>query len=167
VPINVTLKHLRVTFLLSKNNTKYKFWVSVCSLSHPACSAHAPYYTVTCGLSGCAVFSILSHKRHDFWEKNVLSTKCVFWFSLQLLSETFPILRIIQSDIIINVRRCSCTRLSCQILMTKLRRHIFKNYLKNKFYKIRPLGAEFFQLNVQTDRHNEANSSFSRFCKRA
>jgi len=30
-------------------------------------------------------FSTLSHKRHDFW-KMLLNTKCLFWFSLQLLS---------------------------------------------------------------------------------
>jgi hypothetical protein len=44
-------------------------------------------------------FSTLSHKRHDFGKKKrLLNIKCVFWFSLQLLSETFLILRIIQRD---------------------------------------------------------------------
>ena len=38
--------------------------VCVCSLSYPACSAHAPYYKVACGLSG-STFSTLSHKGHD------------------------------------------------------------------------------------------------------
>ena len=28
----------------------------VCSLSYPACNAHAPYYIVICGLSGSTVF---------------------------------------------------------------------------------------------------------------
>jgi hypothetical protein len=36
-------------------------------------------------------FSTLSHKRHDF--RNKLWNKNVFWFSVQLLSETFPSLR--------------------------------------------------------------------------
>jgi hypothetical protein len=40
--------------------------------------------------------------------KMLLNIKCVFWFSLQLLSETFLIIRIIQPDIIINVHRSSC-----------------------------------------------------------
>ena len=54
-------------------------------------------------------FSTLSHKRHDFRGKNSYWTKtCVFWFSLQLLSETFLILRRTESDIIINVNRSSC-----------------------------------------------------------
>jgi len=53
-------------------------------------------------------FSTLSHKRHDFREKKMLlNIKRVFWFSLQLLSETFLILRRIQRDIIINVQRSS------------------------------------------------------------
>ena len=37
-------------------------------------------------------FSTLSHKRHDF-RKKLLYIKCVFLFSLQLLSTTFLILR--------------------------------------------------------------------------
>jgi len=52
-------------------------------------------------------FSTLSHKRHDFREK-LLNTKCVFWFSLQLLSETFFILRRIKRDVIMNVYWSSC-----------------------------------------------------------
>jgi len=56
-------------------------------------------------------------------------------------------------------------RHSRQILMTELHRNIFENYLqKQKFHKIRPLGASCF---IRTDRHDEANSRFSRFCKRA
>jgi hypothetical protein len=38
--------------------------------------------------------SILSHKRNDFRGKKSLNTKCVFCCSLQLLSETFLIIRI-------------------------------------------------------------------------
>jgi hypothetical protein len=44
-------------------------------------------------------FSTLS-KRHDFPERKLLNTKCVFWFSVQLLSETFLILRRTERDII-------------------------------------------------------------------
>ena len=51
-------------------------------------------------------FSTLSHKRHDFrGKKELLKIECVFWFSLQILSETHPILKIIERDILINVRR--------------------------------------------------------------
>jgi hypothetical protein len=49
-------------------------------------------------------FSTLSHKQHYF-QKKLQNIKCLFWFSLQLLSGEFLILRSSQSDIIINVCR--------------------------------------------------------------
>jgi len=52
-------------------------------------------------------FSTLSHSRHDF-RKHLLSIKCVFWFSLQLSSEMFLILRGVQRFVIINVSRSAC-----------------------------------------------------------
>jgi len=33
--------------------------------------------------------------------------------------------------------------------------------------KIRPVGAELFHTDGQTDRHDEDNSRFSQFCERA
>jgi len=48
------------------------------------------------------IFSTLSHKRDDF-RKKLLNTKCVLWFSLQLLSEIFLILRRTKRDMIKNV----------------------------------------------------------------
>ena len=54
----------------------------VCSLTYPACKAHAPYFIVICGLSGCAMFSTLSYKRYDFQKKRVTEQKeCVLIFS--------------------------------------------------------------------------------------
>jgi len=44
----------------------------VYKLVYPVCKAHAPYYVVICGLSGCTVFSTLSRKWHDFREKKAL-----------------------------------------------------------------------------------------------
>jgi hypothetical protein len=52
-------------------------------------------------------FSTLSHKWYNF-QKNLLSGKCVFWFSLQLWSKTFFILRRNQRDRIKNVYCCWC-----------------------------------------------------------
>ena len=51
---------------------------------------------------GRTIFSTFSHKKHDF-RKNVIELKCVFWFSLQLMSEIFFITRRIQLNIIVNV----------------------------------------------------------------
>ena len=48
-------------------------------------------------------FATLSHKRHDIWRKQkLLDVKCV-GFSLQLLSETFLIIRRNERDIIENI----------------------------------------------------------------
>ena len=44
---------IRVTIVKWNSNKCYVFWVCVCSLRCPACSAHAPCYIVICGLSGC------------------------------------------------------------------------------------------------------------------
>jgi hypothetical protein len=48
-------------------------------------------------------FSTLSHKEHDFVTK-ALNIKVVFLFSVQVLSETFLVIKIIPRHIIINVR---------------------------------------------------------------
>ena len=42
------------------------------------------------------------------FENMLLKIKCVFWFSLQLLSETFLLLRRTERDIVVNVHSCSC-----------------------------------------------------------
>jgi len=49
-------------------------------------------------MSGCTVFSTLSHKRYDFRGKNWIYS--VFRFFLQFLSQMFVVLRIIQRDMI-------------------------------------------------------------------
>jgi hypothetical protein len=59
--------------------------------------------SVACPARQC--FSTLSH---DFRKKKFTDTKCVFWFSLQLLSQTFLILRRNEWYMIKNVYRSSC-----------------------------------------------------------
>jgi len=49
-------------------------------------------HIVIYGLSRFTIFFSTSHKRNDF-EKKIIEPKCVFWLSLQLLPETFIILR--------------------------------------------------------------------------
>jgi hypothetical protein len=80
--------------------------VLACGLAYPACNAYAPYCIVTCGLSGSTkFFQIINGATF----KNTLSyIKCAFWFSLQLLLETFLILRRIQRDIVMNVKTSLC-----------------------------------------------------------
>ena len=65
-------------------------------------------HIVICALPALVCFSTLSHKRRDFKKKTLLNTKCVFWFSVQLLSETFLIVRRTVRDMIRNVYRSVC-----------------------------------------------------------
>ena len=52
-------------------------------------------------------FPALSYKQHDF-RKEMLNMKCVFRFSVQLLTETFFIVRRIEGDMVLkNVYRSS------------------------------------------------------------
>jgi hypothetical protein len=53
-------------------------------------------------------FSTLSHKRHDFREKNVTEYKMCVFCSLQILSEIFLIPRRNHKDMVINVETSSC-----------------------------------------------------------
>ena len=86
-----------------KSSKYYIFWVCVCSLNYPRCNAHAPY----CHLWPVRLYNssphylingtILEQKKISNWKKYVV------WFSLQLLSETFLILRRIEQDMINNV----------------------------------------------------------------
>jgi hypothetical protein len=82
--------------------------VCVCSLSYPACRAHVRCYIVICGLSGCTIYCHSIAYIAVIYGKKLLKLKCVFWFSLQSLSETFHILRRIQRDITMNVCMSSC-----------------------------------------------------------
>jgi hypothetical protein len=64
-------------------------------------------HIVIYGLSGCTIIFPHFLINGNIFEKTLLDIKCVFWFSLQLLSETFLILRRIKRDIITNVYRSS------------------------------------------------------------
>ena len=95
-------------------------------------------------------FSTLSHKRHNLWKK--INLKCLFLFSLQILSETFLILRRIRRAIITNVHRYSH-----KVPVTLVRFEWNLNFL-NRFLadpqisssiKICPVEAELFNTDRQ------------------
>jgi len=99
----------------------------------------------------------------------------MFWISLQILSETFPILRRIQRHIVINVPRSSCTRYSCQILNdTWIFSTDFQKYWNIKFHinpsvgsRVLPRGRTDTKSDGRKDGHDEGNSRFSQFCEHA
>jgi hypothetical protein len=55
------------------------------------------------GCLGLQYISTLSHKRQDFRKKMLLNVKCVLRLSLQIVSETFLILRRNERDIRKNI----------------------------------------------------------------
>ena len=63
------------------------------AFSYPACNVHKPYYHLW-----PAWFYQIFPQIAWFSEKKLWNMKCVFWFSLQLLSETFLILRRTRRD---------------------------------------------------------------------
>jgi hypothetical protein len=133
--------------------------VTVClysCLSYAASKSHFPPCHVVLSPVACLplpYLSTLSHKRHDF-RKKILSIKCVFWFSLQLLPETFLILRRIQR-VIINVRMSSC-KLTVTLVGFSSNLNFLDRFSRNSqisnLIKIRPVGTDLFQAVRQTRR---------------
>ena len=78
-----------------RSNNDYMRWVCVCSLRYPACNADVPY----CHLWPVRLCNIFP----NYLINGTIFRGKVFWFSIQLLSETFIIVTIIKRDIIINV----------------------------------------------------------------
>jgi hypothetical protein len=101
------------------------------------------------------------------FEKMVLNIKCVFWFSLQLLSKPFLIPRRIQRD----SHKCEnifmlSNRYSCRILMKlQFSRQTFGKSSNIKFHQNPSSGSQIVPCG-RTDGH-EANSRFSQICKSA
>ena len=87
--------------LHASNVTALPFAEWVCNLSYATCNAHTPY----CHLCLALHYKVFPHYLINgmFFENKLLNTKCVFWFSLQLLSETFLILWRTERDMIKNV----------------------------------------------------------------
>ena len=125
--------------LLWTSNEYYIFWVCVCSLRYLACNAHAPY----CHLWPVLLYDIFPHYliNGKIFQKTLLNTKCVFWFSLQLLSETFQSLRRNKWDIDTCISVCFMysARYSCQIVTNlNFSRNILERYSNMLFYKKNP-----------------------------
>ena len=140
---------VRVTLLVQrKKQLRHIIFLSATSLAQPYFST----YFINGTISG-----------KSYWTKNM------FWFSLQLLSKTFLILRIIQRYIVINVKT-SLLKHSyfCQILMQlELSRQIFDSILNKKLYRNPSRGSRVApceRTDGRMDGNEEGNSRFSQFC---
>jgi hypothetical protein len=122
-------------FLQWKNNKHYIFWDCVCRLMYRACNAHASY----CHLWPARLYSIFSRCliKDMISKKKLLNMNCVFWFSLQILSETFLVLSITEPYLILNI--CWSSRKVPLFLFnfneTRIFWQIFETYSKVKFHE--------------------------------
>ena len=100
-------------------------------------------------------------------KKVLLNIQCVFWFSIQILSETFLILGRTEWDIIINVYWSSCNRY-CSQVSTKLKIISTGTQISNVM-KIRRVGAGCsLRTDGRTDRQTDLSkilASFRKFAK--
>ena len=87
--------------------------------------------------------------------KILLNMKCVLWFYIRLLYETFLIRKRIQWDIIRNLRGFSC-KVSVILVRFKVNLSFLDEFSKNSqisnFMKIRQVGAELIHADRRTDR---------------
>ena len=145
----------------------------VCSLSYSACNAHVPYYIITLRSVRLYHPPPLPHFLINvtIYRKMFLNIKCVFWFSLQSLSETFLVLRRIHRDTIVNVHRSSC---KVPVILSYFNSNWifstdFQKIIKNQF----PWKSVQWDMSCsmrtdgRSDRHDETDSRFSQFCERA
>ena len=113
-------------------------------------------------------FSTFSHKRHDFWGKNIIGHKmCVFWFSAQLLCKTFIILKRSQRDTVISVHKSLC---QASVILVRFwwKLNFLYRFTKNtqtwNLMKICSVEAKLFHADGRTDKHHYANNRFSGLC---
>jgi len=109
----------------------------------------------------------------SFLKQVLLNTKCVFWFSPQISSETFLTLRRIWRDIILHVHWSSCTvpLLLSEFNETWIFSTVFEKYSDIKFHENPSSGSQLVPWG-QTDRHRKTDMSklldaFRNFAKRA
>jgi len=149
---NVTLRRCRAT-IAAVAKQYYALSVCVCSLRYPACN-FACVILSSVAYPALPYTSTLFHTQHFFFKKK----KKIYWtyifFSVQGLSEMFPILRRTERDRIKNVNWSSCKIpvVRCSRNLNFLDR-FSKNTQTSNFVVIRPVATESFHAeNRRTDR---------------
>ena len=110
---NDTSRRFHANGLQWQNNKHYIFWVCVRRLRYPERNAHASY----CHPRPVRLYNIFPHFliNRSIFENTFLNIKCVFWFSLQILSETFLILRRIERDV---VKKVNCLHVKYSLFLS-------------------------------------------------
>jgi hypothetical protein len=132
-------------------------------LSYQACRSPLFCAVLYCHLWPVWLYHIFPHyfTLNNFRKKKLLNIKYVLCFSLQILSETFFILRIIERDITINVHGYQCkvpvmlVRFEWNLCFTY---RFSKNPLMSNFMEILAMGADSSmrmerRTDGRTDRH--------------
>jgi hypothetical protein len=144
----VIMMHVNITWINIMS-------VCVCLYScfrYPTCKSHLFCAVLYCHLWPVWFYHVFPYYLITgtiFGKKKLLHIKCVFWLSLQLLSETSLILRRIQ-HIIIHLQWSSCKVPGISNL--NLPDRISQNPQIPNFMKIRQVGAELFHMDSQTVR---------------
>jgi hypothetical protein len=130
------------------------FWVCLCSLRCPKYNAHAP----NCHPWPARLYYIFPLYRINgtIFEKMLLNIKCVFWFSLQLMPETFLILGRTVQDTIINEHASSC-KVTVILVRFWWNLNFHDRFSKDteiwNLIKIRTVRAELIHTDWRTDGH--------------
>jgi len=118
-------------------------------------------HNVICGLSGCTISVYVISQMARFSKKTLSNIKRLFEFSLRLLPEIFLIVRRTERGTITDVLRFPrrvtviLERFSWNLNFLDT---FSKNTLTSHFIKIRPVGAELFRVNGQTERQIEGQT---------
>jgi hypothetical protein len=123
-------------------------------------------HIVIFGLPGSTIFFPRYLINCAILEKELQNTKCVFWFPLQLLPETFLILSRIERD---KIKKYLVVFKYPLFLSDFNETCVFSTAFEkySNFMKILATGAELFHAVRRMDRHDDANSRFSQFCERS
>jgi hypothetical protein len=143
----------------------YTFWMCV-SVALVIQHALRTRRIVICGLSGCVVFFHIVLNGTIFGKKGYWIKNCVFIFSANL-PEILLIIRGLQPDIVVNLRRYSCQ------ILTKLgfSRQIFEKFSNIKFHekpssesRVVPCGRKNIQTEGRTEKQTHMIKLIVAFC---